>query len=216
MNMKRARILIVGGVFFGAAAIALADQAASVTQAQGQTASAECSARGKDSLRISRAREAGATAQRQREKVDRKKLPIQQAAQEKRLINAVYAKTGSAASIRTDVEARCMAEQNKVVQALLLAAAAGRLMSDAQSDSAPGAEADPASDAEPDEVTSANERPVTTHDVRKRSCPQLKHDLTTVLNQQRAGATGSAMAKLNESRRELEAALRSEGCESGQ
>ena len=207
---KKCFTAIVGGVLIGAASIALADQAAA--QAQGQTTSAECSARGKNSLVISRVREAGATAQRQLEKVDSRKLPVQQAAQEKRLIHAVYAKTGSQASIRTDIEAQCMTEKSKLMQALLLAAAAGKLMSDAQSYSGPSAEVDSANEAELEEMAGANERPVAVQDVRKRTCHQLKRDLTTVLNQQRAGAGGSATAKLNDSRRELEAGLRSEGC----
>lgn len=209
---KRCSSIIVSGLLFVPASIALADQTATAVPTPASTASADCSARGKNSLRISRAREAGATAQRQIEKVNGRKLPVQQAAHEKRLINAVYAKSGSAAAIRADIEAQCMAEKNTLVQALLLAAAAGRLMSDAQADQAASAEEDAADDPESGELAGANERPVAAQGARKRTCPELRRDLSTVRNQQRTGGSVSAIAKLNGSRRELEAALRSEGC----
>ena len=163
-------------------------------------------------MRVSQAREAGATAQRQIEKVNSRKLSVEQAAQEKRLIHSVYAKSGSATAIRAEIVAQCMAEKNTLVQALLLAAAAGRLMPEAQADSGPIADEDEASEAAADENTSANERPVAVHDARKRTCPELKRNLTTIRNQQRVGTSVSTTAKLNESRRGLEAALRSEGC----
>jgi hypothetical protein len=209
---KRCSRIIVGGLLFVAASIALADRAATAAPAPGSTASVECSARGENSLRISRAREAGATLQRQIEKVNSRKLSVRQAAQEKRLINAVYANSGSAAAIRMDIEAQCMAEKNTLVQALLLAAAAGRLMSDAQADQGASADEDAAGDPESGDPASENKRPVAAQDARKRTCPELRRDLSTVRNQQRAGGSASATAKLNGSRRELEAALRSEGC----
>ena len=94
----------------------------------------------------------------------------------------------------------------------IFGSAAGRLMPEAQADSGPIADEDEGSTAESDEAVSANQRPLAVHDARKRTCPELKRNLTMIRNQQRVGTSASTTAKLNESRRGLEAALRSEGC----
>jgi len=85
-------------------------------------------------------------------------------------------------------------------------------MPDAQGYSGAIADEDEAGTAESDETASANERPVAVHDARKRTCAELKRDLTTIRNQQRVGTSASIAAKPNESRRAPEAALRSERC----
>jgi hypothetical protein len=110
--------------------------------AQNQSVIAQCSTHGKDSLRISRARAAGASAKQQLVSLYRKQPSPEQAAREKRLIEAVYSRSGSPNLIRASIEAQCVAENNRMRQALLLAAVAGKLMSDAQADAAPLEETD--------------------------------------------------------------------------
>jgi hypothetical protein len=177
------------------------------SQAQMQAVSADCSARGKESLKISRARESGATADKQLAEVDSSKLSAQQAAQEKRLISSVYAKRASATAIRADIEAECMAEKEKLKQALLLVAAVGKLMQNAQPDAAPGAEPDTTSPPGQAEDSQADAR-----DRHVQTCARLTRELTSVRTRQRSGGSIAAMTKLNDSRRELEAGLRNEGC----
>jgi hypothetical protein len=115
---------------------------AAPAQAHADNVTARCSAQGKDSLKISRARVAGASSKQQLANLHRRYLSAERATREKRLIEAVYARHGSPTSIRKGIEAQCMAQSNPMRQALLLAALAGRLMSDAQSDAAELEEAD--------------------------------------------------------------------------
>jgi hypothetical protein len=110
--------------------------------AHADSVTAQCSAQGKDSLKISRARAAGASAKQQLANLHRRHPSAERTTREKRLIEAVYARHGSPASIRKGIEAQCMAQSNPMRQALLLAALAGRLMPDAQPDAAELEEAD--------------------------------------------------------------------------
>ena len=176
------------------------------SRAQMQAVSADCSARGKESLKISRARESGATADKQLAEVDSRKLSAQQAAQEKRLISSVYAKRTSATAIRADIEAECMAEKEKLKQALLLAAALGKLMQNAQPDAAQGAEPDTSS------LVQVEDSQTDARDLHVQTCARLTRELTSVRARQRSGGSAAAMTKLNDSRRKLEAGLRNEGC----
>jgi len=172
------------------------------SQAQMQAVSANCTARGKESLKISSARESGATVEKQLAEVDSRKSSVQQAAQERRLISSVYAKRGSATAIRADIEAECMAEKEKLRQALLLAAAVSKLMQDAQPEAARGAEPD----------TTVEDSQTDARDLHIQTCARLTRELTSVRTRQRSGGSAAAMTKLNDSRRELETGLRNEGC----
>jgi hypothetical protein len=104
---------------------------------QTERVTAQCSAQGKHSLKISRARAAGASAKQQLASLFRGRPSSEQAARERRLIEAVYARSGSPNSIRAGIEAQCMAQNNPMRQALLLVALTGKLMSDTRADAAP-------------------------------------------------------------------------------
>jgi hypothetical protein len=163
-------------------------------------------------LKVSWAREAGATAEKQRAEVDGKGLSSRQAAQEKRLIAAVYEKRGSSMSIRADIEAECMAEKEKVRQAQTLAAAAAKLMQDAPSDAAPS-RAGTVTSEQPTTARSLTDNGSSrAQEEHKLTCSRLTSQLASVRNEQHGGASASRMNKLNDSKRELEKALRSEGC----
>jgi hypothetical protein len=180
-------------------------------QAQMQAASADCIGRGKDSLKISRAREAGATAETQLAKVDSKKPSPQQAAQERRLIASVYAKRGSSTAIRADIEGECMAEKQRLKQAFLFAAAAAKLMQEVQPDAASSAEPDPTSEPETTQAPVESSQ-TDARNLHTRNCARLTRELNAVRAQQRSGGSPAAMTKLDDSKRELEAGLRSKGC----
>jgi len=115
---------------------------AAPAQAHADSVTAQCSAQGKDSLKISRARVAGASSKQQLANLHRRHLSAERATREKRLIEAVYARQGSPTSIRKGIEAQCMAQSNPMRQALLLVALAGKLMPDAKPDAAELEEAD--------------------------------------------------------------------------
>lgn len=181
-------------------------------QAQSQAAIAECTNRGKDSLKISWAREAGATAEKQLAELGSKGLSGRQAAYEKRLIGSVYEKRGSSVSIRSDIEGECMAEKEKIKLAQVLAAAAAKLMEDVPSDSAPSKGVGATTEQKSVQIRGDSDRSDPTQEMHKRTCARLTRELTSVRSQQRAGASGSAMTRLGDSKRELENSLRSEGC----
>jgi hypothetical protein len=102
-----------------------------------ESVTAQCSAQGKHSLKISRARAAGASAKQQLASLYRGKPSPERAAREKRLIQAVYARNGSPNSIRLGIEAQCMAQNNPMRQALLLVALTGKLMLDMRAEAEP-------------------------------------------------------------------------------
>ena len=188
-------------------------QGRSPAQLQTEAAAAECGNRGKDSLQISWAREAGATAEKQLAEVDGKGLSSRQAAQEKHLIASVYEKRGSSTSIRAAIEAECMAEMEKIRQAQALAAAASKLMEDVPSDAAPSKAATVTAQQHTLVQTRADgDRSSSAQEAHKQTCARLTRDLDSVRKEQLGGASGSRMTKLNDRKRELETALRGDGC----
>jgi len=199
-----------------------ATQAQSQTQSQGRSqaqvqteaAVAECGNRGKDSLKISWAREAGATAEKQLAEVDGKGLSSRQVAQEKRLISSVYEKRGSSTSIRSDVEAECMAEKEKIRQAQTLAAAGSKLMEDVPSDAVPSKAVTVTTEQHTvaAQARTDGDRSSSAQEEHKLTCARLTRDLNSVRKEQFGGASTSRMTKLNESKRELENSMRSAGC----
>jgi len=198
----------------GAPQAQVQSQGRSAAQFQSEADAAECSNRGKDSFKISWAREAGATAEQQLADVDGKGLSSRQAAQEKRLIASVYEKRGSSVSVRADIEAECMAEKEKIRQAQTLATAAAKLMQDVPSDAAPSRTGTATN--EPQTIarsqTDGDRSSSRAQEQHKRTCAKLSSDLASVRSEQHSGASSSRMNKLNDSKRDLEKALRNEGC----
>jgi hypothetical protein len=186
-------------------------QGRSAAQFQTEADAAECSTRGQDSLKISWAREAGATAEKQTAEVDSKGVSSRQAAYQKRLIASVYEKRGSSVTIRSQIEGECMAEREKIRQAQTLAAAASKLMQDVPADAAPSKAmtTDQQTIARSSGDTSGPSRAEEEH---KRTCSQLSTQLSSVRSEQRSGTSPSRANQLNDSRRELETALRKERC----
>lgn len=95
-------------------------------ETEAQPVDSQCVSRGQLSLKIIWAREAGATLERQ--------LAEAKTPQDRRLVSSVYDKRGSAPSIRSQIEAECQAEQDKLRQAASLAAAAAQLRADLPQD----------------------------------------------------------------------------------
>jgi hypothetical protein len=177
--------------------------------AQAQSVDAECADRGQDSLKISWAREAGATSERQMAEIDGKRLSPARAGQQKQLIASVYQKRGSAPSIRSQIEAECVAEKDKLRQIQALGAAAAKL-----ADELPPS-------ARSSNTLASDQNPVETRNLsaqakadgeHARTCARLNSSLESVRTDQRAGGDAAAMDKLRDKARQLSASLRSEGC----
>ena len=183
--------------------------APSAKPAQPQVAGAECAARGQDAMTIIWAREAGATQDRQLADVERKGLAPKKAAETRRVIASVYQKTGSAPSIRAEIEAECLAEREKITQAQALAAAAAKLTADIPSDAPPTT---PAASGQQTAAPGGANQQAYADDQHKRECARLNKDLASVRSSQRARNSAADMETLNERRRQAEASLRSEGC----
>jgi hypothetical protein len=171
--------------------------------AAARTVEGECASRGEASLKIVWAREAGATMERQ---LGEAKTPPQ-----RRLIASVYQKRGSAPAIRSQIEAECQEEQDKIKQLQTLAAAAAQIKSSLPEDPV---KTDPS-------VSQAQGGPSNTHRVttgssesssHKSTCDRLSASLQTLVEQQRAGGSPAAMERMSEKKRNLEATLRVNGC----
>jgi hypothetical protein len=177
--------------------------------AGGAAPSAECTARGKDSLNIVWAREAGATRDKQLAEVDGKGLTPKDVQLRKRLIASVYEKRGTSTSIRAEIEAECVAEKEKLKQAQAIAAAAAKLMEEVPADALPEKDATTQPKTMPIDV--AKNAP-DKEEEHKRYCAGLNEKLTSVRAQLRGGSSAAGMTALNDSKRQLEQSWRRGGC----
>lgn len=170
---------------------------------------AECSARGERSLKITWAREAGATLEQQ--------MAAASGTEQQRLIASVYAKRGSAPQIRSAVESECMTQKEKLAQAQALAAAAAQTMETVPADmrprtgeSAQGSSriAVQAADDRANELAARNAREAR----HVETCARLRDDLAALRGRQRSGGDAQTMDRLNDRRRQLDRSLADERC----
>lgn len=164
----------------------------------------QCTPRGEASVKIIWTREAGATMDRQ--------LAEARTPEQRRLIASVYAKRGSAPTIRSQIEAECQQEQEKRKQSAALAAAGAQMSADLPSD---GAAPNPALSQQGAPVTSQVSQSVSTgptDSARKTVCDNLSAQMDSSRQKQRAGGKAKQMDSLNEQKSKLEAQLRSNGC----
>jgi hypothetical protein len=177
--------------------------------AQAQTVDAECGDRGQDALKVVWAREAGATLEKQISEIDGKALSSAKAAERRQLIASVYQKRGSAPSIRSQIEAECLAEKEKLRQIQALATAAAKLTDELPSSARPtNSVASEQKPAEARRVTAQGNADAG----HARACARLNSSLESVRKEQRAGGDAATMDSLRDKARQLDASLRSEGC----
>jgi hypothetical protein len=177
--------------------------------AQTQSVDAECTDRGEAALKVVWAREAGATSERQIAEIDGKGFSSARAAQQRQLIASVYQKRGSAPSIRSQIEAECLAEKEKLRQIQALGTAAAKLNDELPPSARPTNSV--ASDQNPSETRHLSAQSNTDAE-HTRSCARLKSSLESARKEQRAGGDAATMDTLREKTRQLDASLRSEGC----
>jgi hypothetical protein len=174
----------------------------------------ECSRRGERALKVVWAREAGATEAQQ---LAQAPASATEGSEQRRLVQAVYARRGSAPDIRAAIEADCMAEKEKVRQAQAMSAAAAKLMQDlpAEERTAAGQPANvtaqrvTAAQAAAEEASGAARA---AEDARLRECSRTRNELSAVRDQQRRGGSAATMESLTDQRRALERSLTSNGC----
>lgn len=192
------------------------DQAGKVLGQSGATLSttnptvdAACSARGVQSQKISWAREAGRTQEEQ----------LKESPQDTGLINEVYNQRGSAASIRSAVEANCMAARSRAAQAAGLEAAAAQLRAadaaaagDAAGGSKTAAGTSTTAPAGGSADDAARRRAESDALSKKLKCGSIGNRIRSIRDSQRAGASGPDMDRLKQQLQEMEAASRESGC----
>ncbi len=177
-------------------------KATTTVSAETQAVDAECTSRGQASLKIVWAREAGATMERQ--------LADAKAGEQRRLVASVYEKRGSAPAIRSQIEAECQAEQDKMRQVQALAAAAAKLQEGLPRD-APASNAGAPQQSAP-ETFAERQSAAASAASKKATCARLSESMESLRQQQRAGGSTAAMDRMNQQKRNLEAVLRSNEC----
>jgi len=176
----------------------------------------DCSQRGGEAAKIAWAREGGATQDRA--------LSEAASSTQRRLVQEVYSRRGSAQEIRSSIEADCMAEKEKAAKAAELARALMRAQGiEPGASSGIGA---PSASGAPSGVgaTSTGSGPIAQDsdaaarqqqaeaDRKARLCASLNSQLESNTSRLRAGGSSSTMDSLNAQRRDLQGRLRDNGC----
>jgi hypothetical protein len=179
-----------------------------------QSVDSECARRGVDAQKIAWAREAGKTADAQ--------LALTTNTEERRLIADAYRKNGSAALVRAAIEADCVTEKEKAMQAALLIAAAHKLRgTSSASTSASASTSSPAStlpsgptEAEQKIALSQEKEASEARQSRNKiaRCSGLNSSLDNLRDQQRTGGSAIKMETLSRQREELDKSLRESRC----
>ena len=168
----------------------------------------DCAQRGEAAQKIAWVRETGQTEAMQ--------LASGAGGPDAALISEVYRRSGSAAQVRSAVEADCMAEADRAAQR---AAALGGLANGTPGAPAPGSKPIPASMLPPDEAEAkaqakqrADEETRAAAASKKARCTDLVMRLDTIRQSQRMGGDASAIENLKQQYRNAEIQVRSAGC----
>lgn len=163
----------------------------------------ECAQRGANVQKIMWARESGATAENQLAEAKR--------SDERKLIRDVYQKRGTTPEVRSAIEADCVAEKERLIQAAALAAAAAKLSGQPTLPAEPPVPHLPnKSDTSAAEALARGE--VLRRETKQKHCESLASQLEDIRRLQRAGATSEGMERLNQKRRDVEKTKGETGC----
>jgi len=172
------------------------------SQSAGGTTDADCSRRGERALKIIWAREGGTT-------VDAA-LSQSGGGDERRLVEEVYQKRGSASQIRAAIEVDCVAQKERDAQAAAMVKALG-LPQNSQSGQPQPAQPP----AEDPQAAEARRQRLAAEDQaarKKETCARLNGDMQRNLAAQRSGGGIATMEKLNEQRRDIARRMSDAGC----
>lgn len=177
---------------------------------EASTGDAQCAQRGKDSLKITWAREGGATEERM--------MSEARTSQDRRLVTEVYRRRGSASQVQAAIEADCAAEKQKEAEANALAIAAARARGDLrETRGEPGQPAPSMSPSQPGSDAAAaergkEERAAQEASAKKATCASLSSQMESLRSRERAGGTVRTMERLSDERRQLQSRMSSNGC----
>jgi len=170
---------------------------------------AECAQRGRDSLKIVWSREGGATEERLLSQATR--------AEERKLVQDVWRRRGSASQVQAAVEADCLVEVEKRERAAALAIESARAQREAGlvPGSPSASPATPASQYTPDpnaEQRMREEQAARDAERKKTTCARLNSSMDSLRKRELAGGNTAAMERLNDERRKLRNDLSNAGC----
>ncbi len=172
------------------------------TQGSGGTSDAECRQRGEHALKIIWAREGGTTAD----------AALSQAgsADERGLVQQVYARRGSSSQIRAAIEADCVAQKERDAQAAAMVKAMGLSGSPQQ----PGQPAAQPTGEDPAAAAARRQRLAAENDAaaKKATCSSLNAEMQRNVSAQRAGGSAATMERLNNAGRDIARRISEAGC----
>jgi hypothetical protein len=175
---------------------------------------ADCSRLAEESQKISWAREAGATAEKQMADLDAKGGGARDKAEQRRLIESVYRKRGTAPEVRASIERDCLAEREKMRQAAELARAAAVMSGNAQAGTSPAQSAQAAQDAERQAERARKNAEQQQAQEKQRQCAKYRSQLADIEARYRGGSSSqTTLSNLRDQRSKTEAKAREEGCE---
>jgi len=171
------------------------------TQGSGGTSDAECSQRGERALKIIWAREGGTTADAA--------LSQARSADERGLVQQVYARRGSSSQIRAAIEADCVAQKERDAQAAAMVKAMGLpgAQQPAQPAAQPAGEDPAAAEARRQRLAAENDAAA-----KKATCSSLNAEMQRNVSAQRAGGSAATMERLNDQRRDISRRMSEAGC----
>lgn len=195
----------------------LRDFSGSAPVANAQSKDAQCSQRGAEAMKIVWRRESGAMREQQISALEGQPIQGLSHGESVALIESVYQKRGSAPEVRAAIEAECVAEKERLVQAAALAAAAEKLRAGGAAPasppgSAPGSRGPSEADISRFEARRQEEIAENQEAFKKTRCADLARQYENLRRQERAGGSSATMARLNEQRRALDERQRGEGC----
>jgi hypothetical protein len=161
----------------------------------------ECADRGRDSMRISWARESGVTLEK-----------ALAANTDARLVRDVYDKRGSAAEVRTALEADCQAEKEKEAKAVAALKALG-IEGSTPSPAAGVRQSNAALGGSAKEATSERDRDEqAAQELKAKECRRLTSELQLIESNQRTGGSMTRMESLRADERKAKQRLTEAGC----
>lgn len=176
------------------------------TAAPATSADADCTQRGKDSLKIAWSREGGATEEQLVDEIERKRITDSDKEAQKALVHDVYRRRGNAARIQTSVEADCAVEKEKAARAAELLDAVTKAQATLKKGST--APAKPEVDQERLRADAAAREA----QAQKATCDRLSASMDSIRASERAGGNARTMDSLNEQRRSVRTQAEKTGC----
>ena len=166
---------------------------------------AQCAQRGRDSLKIVWSREGGATEEALASQA--------RTATEKRLVQDVYRRRGSASQVQAAVEADCVIEKQKEAEANALAIAAAKARGELREIRGETTEPSPSmSIPQPGADERAKQAQAAREENQRMTCASLNREMENLRSRERAGGSATTMEGLSNERRQLQGRLSSNGC----